>query len=381
MARGSVQKRIAATGKAAYRVRVEYDPDPSTGHRRQSSETFRTRKEADRRLAAWLSEIERGTAVRPDTMTVADLMAAWLADVAAHRVRETTRKGYEDTIRLHILPELGTIAVQRLTTARVQAFYSAKLAAGTGPRIVQLCHLRLSQALRQAVRWQIVPANVCDNVDPPTVRYKRGGTWDADQLGQFQDAARTDGLAPLWELLAMTGMRRGEALGLRWRDVDLERASVTVAQSIVASNGAPITQEPKTAAGRRTIRVLPSTVAALRAHRAAWLARKLAAPPELWQEHDLVICTATGSPINPNNVQRNFDRIVAAAGLPRIRVHDLRHSHASILLGNGVPVHVVSQRLGHANPAITLSVYAHVLGGMEDAAMDTLERLMGRRSS
>ncbi len=94
-----------------------------------------------------------------------------------------------------------------------------------------------------------------------------------------------------------------------------------------------------------------------------------------------MICTAIGSPINPNNVQRNFERIVTAAGLPRIRVHDLRHSHARIPLGNGVPVHVVSQRLGHANPSITLSVYAHVLGGMEDAAIDTLECLMERRSS
>ncbi len=381
MARGSITKRTGTKGDTSYLVRVEVGTDPVTGKRVQEAETFRTRKEAERRKTEWLSEIDRGVAVRRTPITVAELMAKWLEEVAAHRVRDTTRQGYADTIRLHILPELGAIEVQRLTTSRVQSFYARKLAAGVGPRTVQLCHLRLSQALRQAVRWQMVPANVCGNVEPPTVRYKRGGTWDADQLGRFQDAARTDGLAPLWDILATTGMRRGEALGLRWRDVDLERGTLTVAQSVVASKGVPLIQAPKTTAGSRTIRILPSTVAALRAHRTAWLVRKLAAPPELWQDHDLIICTAIGSPINPNNVQRSFDRIVAAAGLPRVRLHDIRHSHASILLGNGVPVHVVSQRLGHANPSITLSVYAHVLGGMEEAAIDTLERLMDRRTS
>lgn len=381
MARGSVQKRIATNGKAAYRVRVEYDADPITGKRRQSSESFRTRKEADRRLASWLSEIERGTAVRPDTMTVSDLLEQWLTTVAAHQVRETTVAGYRATIRLHIVPDLGTIPVQRLTAARVQAFYAAKLATGTGSRTVQLCHLRLSQALSQAVRWQIVPSNVCDNVKSPTVRYKRGETWDGDQLRRFIAASASDSLAPLWDLLATTGMRRGEALGLRWRDIDLERGTATVAQSVVTLAGAPLIQEPKTTAGRRSLGLLPATVAALRAHRLAWIARKLAAPPELWRDHDLVICTAIGSPINPNNVQRNFERIVAAAGLPRIRVHDLRHSHATLLLAEGIPVHVVSRRLGHAKTSITVDTYAHVMAGQDEAAVAAFDRLLERALS
>lgn len=377
MARGSILKRQRKVGPV-YLARVEYDADPITGKRRQVSETYRTKREAERRLSAWLAEIERGTAVRPDRMTVAELLEQWLTSVAAHQVRETTVAGYRHAIEHHIVPELGSIPVQRLTAARVQAFYATKLSAGTGPRTVQLCHLRLSQALKQAVRWQIVPANVCDNVKAPTVRYKRGGTWDADQLRRFLTAAASDGLWPLWDVLATTGVRRGEALGLRWRDIDLERGTATIAQLIVPKAGAPLIQEPKTNAGRRSLRLLPATIAALKAHRTAWLARKLAAPPELWEDYDLVFCTAIGRPLNPNNIARNFQGIVRAADPPRIRVHDLRHTHATLLLAEGTPVHVVSKRLGHAATSITVDTYAHVLAGQDEAAVVAFDRLLER---
>lgn len=386
MARDGIQKRVGSSGQPSYRVRVELPPDPVSGKRRQASESFRTRREAERRLSSWRVEIERGTAVLASTMTVADLLEQWLTTVAAHSVRETTLKGYRDTCRLHIVPAIGNIPVQRLTAARVQAFYAERLDAGVGPRTVQLCHLRLSQALRQAVRWQIVPASVCDHVSPPTVRSKRGGTWDREQLGRFLAEAAGDALAPLWDLLATTGMRRGEALGLRWRDVDLERGVATVNQSVVLFKGAPLIQEPKTIAGRRTVGLLPGTVDALKAHRKVWLARKLASPPELWQDLDLIVCTAVGSAINPSNCQRNFERILAAVNTrlkaaelplqPRIRIHDLRHTHATLLLGAGTPVHVVSRRLGHAKTSITHDIYVHTLAGQDEAAVTAFDQLL-----
>lgn len=387
MARGSILKRKRVNG-TVYMARVEYDPDPASGKRRQRSETFPTRKAAEKRLSAWLGEIDRGTVVEPSKVTVAELFAAWFDDVATHTVRPSTLDGYKLTERLHIRPDLGRIPVQRLTASDVQAFYARKLKAGVSPRTVQLCHLRLSQALKQAVRWSWITANPCLSVDPPRVTYKRGNTWNSDQLRRFLGAATDDGLHPLWTVLATTGMRRGEALGLRWRDVDLDRGTVTINQSVIAKTGAPEIVAPKTDAGRRTITLTPDTTKALREYRPIWASRKLAAPPELWQDTDLVFCTSLGRPINPNNITRNFERIIAGINaklptdapaemkLPRIRVHDLRHTHATLLINARVPITAISQRLGHANVSITLNTYSHLLPETQDLAAATFAALL-----
>lgn len=377
MARGSILKRNR-NGVVSYLVRVEYEPDPVTGKRRQRSESFRLRKDAQTRLAAWLAQIDRGTAIDPSKLTVAELLRTWLDDVAAHSLRPTSLATYRATIENHVIPELGAIAVQKLTAARVQAFYSAKLKAGRSPRLVQLCHLRLNQGLNQAVRWSIVPGNVCASVDPPSVTYKQGSTWDRDELRAFLVAARTDTYALLWLILATTGMRRGEALGLRWRDIDLERGVASIQQSVVALHGVSLIQTPKTPGSRRSIRLVPDAVAALRSFRPQWAATKLAAPPELWEDHGLVFCTELGRPIKPSNIARNYDRIITAAGVRRIRIHDLRHTHASLLLQAGVPVKVVSERLGHARVSITLDIYAHVLPDMQDHAVEAFSSIIGK---
>ena len=176
MAEGSIQKRQGPQGPA-YRARVEFPADPVTGNRRQRSATFRTKKEAQSALASWLSEIERGTAVDTSAMTVADFLTHWLDTVAAHRVRATTLADYRHTIQKHLVPSLGSHKVQRLTPTMVQRAYADKLGAGVGPRTVQLMHQRLSQALAQGVRWGTVGRNVCDAVDPPTVRVSRPDPW------------------------------------------------------------------------------------------------------------------------------------------------------------------------------------------------------------
>ncbi len=385
MARGSILKRNR-NNVVSYLVRVEYDPDPVTGKRRQRSESFRLRKDADKRLSAWLSEIDRGTAIEPTKMTVAVLLNAWLDDIATHAVRPSTLTGYRYQVEKHIIPELGSILVQKLTAARVQAFYSAKLKAGASPRMVQLCHLRLNQALNQAVKWSIVPGNVCAAVDPPSVTYKQSSTWNSEQLRAFLATAKDDTYHPLWLLLATTGMRRGEALGLRWRDLDLDQGLSAVQQSVIAHKGAPLIQAPKTAGSRRSIKLLPEATKALKEFRGEWAATKLAAPPDLWEDTDLIFCTALGRPINPNNITRNYERILVSLNVerkannlppvPRIRVHDLRHTHATLLLRAGTAVKVVSERLGHAKVSITLDTYAHVLPDMQDRAVEAFSAML-----
>ncbi len=373
---GSIQKRTGKRG-VSYLARVDFRPDPVTGERRQRAKTYRTRKEAEVALAAWITEVERGTALEPSKVTVGGLLEQWLTGVAKHNVKATTLEDYEATIRVHILPTLGSVLLQRLTAAQVQAFYATKLDAGASPRTVQLCHLRLSQALKQAVAWGLVAHNVCANVKPPRVVYKRSETWTPEEAQAFLSVAAADGLHPLWLLALSTGMRRGELLGLRWRDLDLDRRSLSVRQCVVIHKGAALIEEPKTSSARRVVKLPAEAVEALREHRRRQVERRLCVG-SLWEDHDLVFCTRLGRPLNPNNVARSYTRLVAIAGVPRIRLHDLRHTHATWLLKAGQPVKVVSERLGHAKVSITLDTYAHVLPDMQEGAVDTVGGLLFR---
>ncbi|MDP9363206.1 MAG: site-specific integrase [Chloroflexota bacterium] len=377
--KGRIEKRNGPQGPA-YRVRVELPPDPLTGERRRASKTFRTRKEAERALAEWVNDINRGTAVEPSRLTVGELVRRWLETVAAPRVRPTTLDGYRATVEKHIVPALGSFPAQRLSPSAVQDFYAAKLAEGLGARSVQMCHLRLSQALAQGVRWGVLHRNVCDAVDAPRVAHKPGKTWTAEETRTFLAAAEADALHPLWSVAATTGLRRGELLGVRWRDLDLDRRTLTVRQCVVLWRGAPMIQHPKSAASRRTVKLLPETAVALRSHRLRQTERRWRAGT-LWHDNDLVFCTGEGKPLNPNNLLRAYKAVIGKASVPNIRFHDLRHTHATLLLRAGQPVKVVSERLGHAKTSITLDTYAHVLPDMQDGAVEKLGEILFRDSA
>jgi integrase len=372
--RGSIQKRPGPQG-AAYRARVEYPADPVTGKRRQRSETFKTKREAETALSKWLAEIERGTAVDTTKQTVGEFLRHWLETVARHRVRPTTFEDYEATIDNHIIPALGSIPIQRLTAANVQGFYAAKLSSGSGARTVQLCHMRLSQALAQGVRWGTVARNVCEAVDPPKVTTKKGKTWTPDEARRFLAAAEADGYSPLWLVALTTGARQGELLGLRWQDVDLVKGSLSIRQSLAMLDGKPVIQAPKSRAAVRTIGLPIETVAALKAHKARQNEERLKAGPA-WADHDLVFTTPTGNPIHPSNVLRNYVKLQERAGVPRIRFHDLRHTHATWLITGGQPITSVSERLGHAKSSITLDVYAHAVAATRDGAALAVSALL-----
>lgn len=372
--KGSIQKRIGPQG-VAYRVRVEYPPDPVTSKRRQRSETFERKKDAETALAKWVAEIDRGTAVDTTKMTVAEFLRHWLDASAKHRVRATTFEDYQATIDKHIIPEIGSIPVQRLTAAQVQAFYSKKLTAGSGSRTVQLCHLRLSQALAQGVKWGTVARNVCDGVEAPRSTAKKGKTWTPDEARRFLKAAEKDGYSPLWLLALTTGARQGELLGLRWQDLDLVAGTMRIQQTVAVHQAKPIIQAPKSEAANRTIGLPSEAVAELKAHRDRQAFERKAAG-DLWEELDLVFATSAGGVVHPSNVLRNFYKLMERAKVTRIRFHDLRHTHATWLLGNGEPVATVSERLGHARSSITWDTYAHVIASTRDRSAETVSALL-----
>lgn len=396
----AIEKRTGKDGKPRYRVRIA-ERDPVTGKRRNVTiGTYRTKREAEAEERDATLKRDRGTLLDPDTTTVAELLTDWLR-VKGGEISPQTGVDYETTIRLHLVPALGGVRIRKLTTDAVQAQYDAWAAEGKSARMVRGCHLRLRQALDWAVSRGLLYVNVAQRATPPRLPKSDFDVWDRDELARFIDAAmhrpvlvrmsakrgatsrpasyRPDPLTPLWHLLALEGMRRGEALGLRWRDINWDRGTAHIWQTVApdkTNRGRAVIQPyGKTARASRTVRLTRATLEVLREHRKQQAARRLAASE--WEDNDLIVCTDHGTPVNPGgNITRSFDRIVKRAGLRRIRVHDLRHTHATLLLLAGVPVKIVSERLGHASTAFTMDVYASVLPDMQAVAAGAADDLL-----
>jgi len=376
--RGSIRKR-----GSTYTWYISV-PDPVTGERRQRSKGgFRTKKACQEALNEALARLREGTFVRPSPRGLgAFLVDEWLPAVRPPRVRPSTWDSYRMAVERHIVPALGGVLLQGLTPAHLTAFYRTLLddgrrdgRGGLAPKSVRNVHGVLHAALRDAVRWGYLPRNVATAADLPKGMTPEMHVWSPDQLRAFLEHLRGDPLYAAWLLLATTGMRRGEIAGLRWVDVDLDAGRVSPRRPRVVVNYKVVVSEPKTAKGRRSLALDPATVAALREHRTRQLQQRLAIGPR-WQDSGLVFTWPDGRPIHPHRFSKWFEQHTRAASLPKIRLHDVRHSYATAALAAGVPAKVVSERLGHANIAITMDTYGHVLPGLDAQAAGTVARLI-----
>lgn len=374
MATGSVRKRRRGT-VTFWEAVVDLGPDPATGKRRQRTKSYPTQREAKAGLAARLSELARGTEVGRSRQTVADVLLFWLETYARPRVRPTTLDAYRVTIHHHLIPALGAIPVQRLTPAHLQQFYAAKAAAGAGPRVVQVCHRRLSQALALAQALDLVPRNVAQAVSPPPVPPPNLTIWSPEEAQRFLSVAGASAYGPIWLVLATTFMRRGEALGLRWTDVDWEARVLHIRQTVTTVRGHSLIQPPKTPRSVRVIPVPAFVLDALREHRARQNGRRLALGAD-WHDDDLVFASEVGTPIGARNLARQLEALVRKAGVPRIRIHDIRHTVISHAIAAGAPVNVVAEMAGHADMRITLEVYAHVIYEQRRAVSETVAAIV-----
>ena len=367
--RGHIERR-----GAGWTAVVDLPADPATGKRRQKRLTAATRREIEALVVATIQAAQGGF-TDAGRATVRDYLPRW-QEAAAPTLRPATRRRYADLIRLHILPVLGNVKLAKLSPADVQRLYADRLAAGLSPTSVRQVHSVLHRALDQAVRWGLLPRNVTEAVDPPKPAKPETTTWDARQVAAVLTAAAGDDLDPLWRLALLTGMRRGEVLGLRWRDLDLDRGSLAVRRTL--SRGADsrlIEGAPKTASGRRQIALPASAIEALRRHRVRQLEARLAAGVA-YADHDLVFANDTGGPLHPNSLALRFRRLIVRAGVPRIRFHDLRHTSASLMLANGEHPKVVQERLGHADIRMTMDLYSHVAADMQRHAADRLDAVL-----
>ncbi len=380
MPRGYIRSR----GERRWQLSVELPPDPATGQRRRVYETVTgKRKQAEARLTELLRRHDTGQEVEEANLLLRDYLPMWLDKHAKSNLRQPTLIQYRQLIRAHILPALGGLSLRSIRPIHLQQFYSACLAGGRkdgkgglSPSTVKYLHAILSKALGTAVRWQMLHRNPVDAVEPPRATRQEMQYWTAAQVEAFLTAARKTLHYELYLTAIMTGLRRGELLGLRWRDLDLDTGKAAIRQAFVrAVDGSSAMTGPKTASGRRVVSLPESVVKTLRALRRRQREAQLVLGPE-WEDHDLVFCSPNGSPQSPDVISRHFRRLVERVpDLPVIRFHDLRHTHATLMLSQGVHPKIVSERLGHSRITTTLDTYSHALPDLQEEAAAKLDAL------
>ncbi|HEV2109067.1 MAG TPA: tyrosine-type recombinase/integrase [Thermomicrobiales bacterium] len=376
--KGSIQKFTGKRGVSWYAV-VDLGPDPVTGKRRQKRVSAPTRKACEERVRETIRIAEQGGMADAGKMTVREYLDRWLPSIEP-TLRPSTHRRYSDLMRQHVVPVLGSIRLVKLSPLDVQRLYADRLAAGLSPTSVHQIHNVLHRALKQAVRWGMVNRNVTEAVDAPRPANPEYQTWDAKQVAAVFAVGDETELAALWRLALLTGMRRGELLGLMWPDVDLERGVLAVRRTRSRGTGGTwVFGAPKTAGGRRSIALPPSAVESLRHHRLRQLEQRLALG-DAWEDCGIVFANESGAPLHVNSLAGRFRKLIATAGVPKIRFHDLRHTSATLMLLGGEHPKIVAERLGHSDVSITLNRYSHVSADMQCQAADRLDAMIEQAS-
>ncbi|MEM8620171.1 MAG: site-specific integrase [Actinomycetota bacterium] len=372
MARGSVFRK---NGRWAFRVDAGVNPE--TGKRRQMlRQGFKTQREAEKALAATQQAVEQNSVVAKSTMKVDAFFDEWLASQNG-RLKESTLHSYEITAK-RIRGGLGHVQLQALTPLQIERFYADLLehgrADGTGlsPKTVRNTHTVLRKALSDAERLGLVQRNAAAAARGPAVERPEFTVWSSDELNQFFAQVESHRLYAAFVLLATTGMRRGEVLGVRWSDIDLDSGELAIVQTITSVDGRLTVTTPKTRGSRRVIYLDDTTVGVLRAHRKRQREEQLAAGPDWDNTNGLLFTDETGAAVRPEWFSKEFGRHVAEADVPRIRLHDVRHTYATLALKASVHPKIVSERLGHSTIAITLDLYSHVTPGVAREAAQTV---------
>ncbi len=351
------------------------------GNRRQLRRRgFDTKAAAQEELQRLVAEIATGSFIDPTKISVRDYIELqWLPSIEG-TIRPTTFETYQRICRHHVEPRLGEVPLQKLGRVHVDRFVTDLVHHPLSPKSVRNVHGVLAKALADALDLGLVSRNVAMRTRslPPATR-PRPRAWSPSELRRFLAAVVDDRLGPLWRLIAMTGCRRGEALGLRWADLNLDDAVVTFAWQRTIAGGRVVEGAPKTNAGNRSVSLDTDTVRMLRAWRAQQNAERLLMGAG-WAHTDLVFTHPDGSGLWPQTVTAKFKAIAEAVGLSPIGVHGLRHSAATLLIASGINPRVVQQRLGHANVSVTLGLYTHVLPAHDQAAADTLAAVVDGRA-
>jgi integrase len=364
---------------------LKYDvgADPLTGKRRIRYASFKgTKRAAEIELARLVAEHAAGNGVDPTKATVGEFLATWLQDWAKQNVSPLTFEHYGRLVHLYVLPHIGAVPIQKLRPQHLQSLY-AKLQREGGADGRQLSartcghtHRVLSRALGHALTWAVISSNPTKAVSPPPVPHREIEILNEDQIARLLNAIEGRDIRPLVCFLLGTGARRGEALALTWRDLDLDRGGVVIKASLeqTLANGLRV-KEPKSRAGRRSVTMSPWLVAELRAHKVRQQEQRLSLGLGRTPDVSPVFANFDGTWRAPNSVSEAWSRLADELGFPAVTLHALRHTHVSQLIAAGADVLTVSRRIGHANPNITLQIYSHLFRNTDQAAADITEAM------
>ena len=370
--KGSIRRR----SKGSWEVCLDVGRDPVTGKRLRQFETVKgSKKDAQKRLHELLHTREQGTYIKPTKLTVAQFLEEWLQDYVRTNTAPRTAERYQEIVRVHLIPALGSLPVVALQPHHIQKYYAQALETGRrdgkgglSAQTVHHHHRVLYEALKYGVKHGILIRNVAEAVDAPRPEHRELSILRSNEIRLILDATNGTPYYAIFFALAYTGLRRSELLGLRWADIDLEKATLSVVQTLHQLRGGKyIFREPKSKRSRRQIALSPKLAIMLWEHgfkqEQAWI---LLGKPLL--PTDLVFSHPDGRPIRPDNVTRALNTVVRSLGLKGVRLHDLRHAHATILLEEGVHPKVVQERLGHSSVSTTLDIYSHVVPSLQQAA-------------
>lgn len=366
--------QIIEKSKGVWLVRIE---SRKNNKRKSYSKQIRgTKRDAEKFLTKWLREIDSGTFVEPSALTVNDYFDRWLETAARPRVSQRTVDGYAGLLKRYVCPSIGEKRLEALQPLDIQTIYGEMQKRGLSARIVRHTHSALHNALKQAVKWNILQRNPAEFVELPKIPHKERRVLTAAEAVAFLQSANemTHGL--IFEFALLSGMRPEEYLALQWKDLDSEKSTAQVCRALVRHGGKWSFEETKTARSRRTVYLPQQLFVKLKAHKRRQAEQRLKAG-SLWQNFDLVFSSETGTPHSiPNLTYRYFRPILEKAGLPQIRLYDLRHSHATLLLLADENPKIVAERLGHSTIVLTLDTYSHVLPTMQQQTTAKLNKLL-----
>ena len=369
--RGNLEGSFRQRGDGSWEGRVEI-----AGKRR--SFYGRTKADAQRALRKAVQAAEDGLPVAPKRQTLAQFIDRWLADVVKPNRRRSTYTSYKRYCDLHIKPALGRVPLTELSPQQVQSFLNAQSKAGKAPRTVAYERAILRRALGQATRWGLVVRNAAALVDPPRQVKRETRYLTTNEAQRLADALAGDRLETLVIVALTTGLRRGEMCGLHWRDVDLDRGRLTVAGQYARVDGEWVWVEPKTDTSARTLVLPPFVVEVLRRHRTRQLEERLVAGPA-WEDWNLVFPGMNGRPQHGDSLLHRFQKRLDRLGLPRVTLHGLRHTAATMLLARGMTLGELQKYLGHSQIALTADLYAHAAPEIFQSAAERMEAIFAAR--
>jgi len=357
------------------------EKDAVTGKRRQRWVTVKgSKKDAEKKLSELLRQLDTGSYIQPGKTTLAAYLTQWLAEYVKPNLSPRSYERYADIVNRYFNPTLGNVLLTQLKADKLQRLYTDWLDSGLSPRTVRYHHAVIHKALELALKSGQVIRNVADAVNVPRIKNGEMLTWNEDELNRFLEAARCTPYYELFYLALYSGMRRSELLALRWQDINLMFSQVSVNRSIHhLKDGSYVFTQPKSARSRRTIALPPSATLLLNRYHDtlkleyAMLGRTLT--------EDTLVFSISGKPLRPNTVTRAWVNLAIKVGIKRIRFHDARHTHASLMLKQGIHPKIVQERLGHASIAMTLDTYSHIVPGIQEAAALSFDNLVNNSGS